>query len=343
MRFLYYIIMALILMPVSVSAQKYIDEAGRLKVIIIKDPYSDSRSGPEILQGPDLLEKGELKDVLGRSGCEIINVYDVKMPEESEREYGEWNRASITNRALGRIISSNNQDEIFIIGLLSGSKSLTGMLAGLQHIGPGRSPLKDSRGKDIIGLPRLGEGKPLKVGLVWIDSKGAFNTPDITIEGDMDGMNVAVAAGLCNTTLRLQSGLDPPLSTKYIVMAGVHDTNPYEQLNIDNSFIEILNVEDIRKISDNVDIQMERLSLITDIIYVHVDLSVINPEEIPGHPEAVAGGPTSEELAAFLEALFKYKKTAAFGVAALHDDAEEVSIKVAYRLIEGVIKGLKSR
>jgi len=85
------------------------------------------------------------------------------------------------------------------------------------------------------------------------------------------------------------------------------------------------------------------LSLITDIIYVHVDLSVINPEEIPGHPEAVAGGPTSEELAAFLEALFKYKKTAAFGVAALHDDAEEVSIKVAYRLIEGVIKGLKSR
>jgi len=171
MRFLYYIIMALILMPVSVSAQKYIDEAGRLKVIIIKDPYSDSRSGPEILQGPDLLEKGGLKDVLGHSGCEIINVYDVKMPEESEREYGEWNRASITNRALGKIISSNNQDEIFIIGLLSGSKSLTGMLAGLQHIGPERSPLKDSRGEDIIGLPRLGEGKPLKVGLVRISIK----------------------------------------------------------------------------------------------------------------------------------------------------------------------------
>jgi arginase len=217
------------------------------------------------------------------------------------------------------------------------------MLAGLQHMGPGRSPLKDSRNREIIGLPRLGEGRPLRVGLVWIDSKGAFNTPDSTLEGDMGGMNVAVAAGLCNTNLRLQAGLDPPLATKYIVMAGVQNLYPHEQVHIDNTFIEILSVDEIRNRSENIAKQMERLSRLTDLIYVHVDLSVLDPAEVPGHPQAVSEGPTSQELAACLEILFKHPKAAAIGIASLPDDAEEISLKAAYRMLEGALRGVKSR
>ena len=69
----------------------------------------------------------------------------------------------------------------------------------------------------------------------------------------MGGMNVAVAAGLSNTMLRQQAGLDPPISTKHIVMAGVQNTNPYEQLDIDNSFIETVSVEEMRNLSGSID------------------------------------------------------------------------------------------
>ena len=179
--------------------------------------------------------------------CDVAHVTTVQMPAELEREYGEWNRASLTNRTLGKTIYESDQGEHFFIGLLSGSKSLVGMLAGLQHLGPDRQPLQDSMGRDILGLPRLGESKPLKVGLVWISARGDFNTPNTSMEGDMGGMNVAVAAGLSNTMLRQQAGLDPPISTKHIVMAGVQNTNPYEQLNIDNSFIETLSVAEMRE------------------------------------------------------------------------------------------------
>ena len=186
-------------------------------------------------------------------------------------------------------------------------------------------------------------GKPLKVCLIWIDAKAAFNTPDITVEGDMGGMNVAVAAGLCNSNLRLQAGLDPPLSTKYIVMAGVRDTNPYEQVHIDNSFIETISVDEIRNLSANINVQLKRLGRLTDVIYVHVDMSVLDPEEIPGHRHSVPGGPSSRELAAFLEEVFKYKKAAAIGIASMPDQPAEISLKAANRLIEGVILGVKSR
>jgi arginase len=217
------------------------------------------------------------------------------------------------------------------------------MLAGLQHLGPGREPIKDSKGKDIPGLVRLGEGKPLKVGLVWIDSRAAFNTPEITLDGEMGGMNLAVAAGLCNYNLRLKAGLDPPISTKHIVLAGVRETTPYEELNIDNSFIERISVEDIVNLSENVNNQMERLSKLTDIIYVHVDLSVLDPAELPGYSRSVPDGPSSKELAAFLNIVFKYPKTAALGVASLNDNPEQITMDAAFTIINGAIQAIKNR
>ena len=150
----------LLVIPLLFPSQRYVDDSGKVNVVIVKDPYSDSRTGPELVLGPEKLEKGGLLAVLEKSGCTTVKIADVKMPLESEREYGEWNRASLTNRTLGRILSSYDQDEVFFIGLLSGSKSLVGMLAGLQHLGPDRMPLKDSRGRDIIGLPRRGDSKP---------------------------------------------------------------------------------------------------------------------------------------------------------------------------------------
>ncbi len=88
---------------------------------------------------------------------------------------------------------------------------------------------------------------------------------------------------------------------------------------------------------------MKRLSLLTDVIYIHVDLSVLDPAEVPGHPHAPPKGPTSTELAACLEAMFQYPKAAAIGIASLPDDAKDVSLKAAYRLLEGALRGVKSR
>ncbi len=334
---------ALLLITTTAYAQSYEDSSGTVNVLLIKDPYTDSRSGPEQLKGPDNLENRGIEDILKKAGFKIAKIEQVRMPAEREREYGEWNRASLTNRILARFISSQEQNEYFIIGLLSGSKSLLGMLAGLQHQGPGRKPLKDSLGRDILGIPRLRKNSPLKVGLLWMDAKAAFNTPDITLDGEMGGMNVAVAAGRCCTTLRLQAGLDPPIPTRHIVMAGVRDTNPYEQVHIDESFIENISVEDIEGRTSNVKNQMNRLSVLTDVIYVHIDMSVLDPSEIPGHPRAVRQGPSSQELAECLALIFTYPKASAAGLASMPENPADITIAAANRLIQGIVTGVKSR
>jgi arginase len=197
----------------------------------------------------------------------------------------------------------------------------------------------------LAGLQRCAGGKPLKVGLVWLDAHGDFNTPETSLSGLLGGMPVAVSAGLCLTRLRLKAGLDPALPTKYIVMGGLRNVYPYEQELLDRSDVEFLSTEDIITLSEKIDLQMERLSRLTDIIYVHVDMDIINPEEVGGANFPVPGGPTSYELGAALQKMFRWQKASAFGVASTpyKDDKEGLNKNAAYRLIEGVIKGIKER
>ncbi len=90
---------------------------------------------------------------------------------------------------------------------------------------------------------------------------------------------------------------------------------------------------------------MQRLSRLTDLIYIHIDMDVLDPPEVLGHPLTVANGPTSKELGAALELMFTYEKAAALGIASYPytADPDKISLKAAYNLVEGAIRGIQGR
>ena len=183
-------------------------------------------------------------------------------------------------------------------------------------------------------------------GLVFIDAHGDINTPETTLSGMLGGMPVAVSAGMCLRNLRLESGLDIALPTRYIVMGAVRDTDPLEQELIDRTQIEHITVDDIRNRSENIHAQMERLSEMVDKIYIHVDMDVLDPEEVAGHPLTVPNGPTSTELAGAIREMFRYEKASALGIASTpwgERDQGGLSRQAAYNLIRGAIQGVKER
>jgi arginase len=320
-----FMVIVILFMPMMILAQKYQNTDGKIRVVIVKNPYSGSRSGPELSEGPDILEDGGLKELLEKTGCIVEKIKDVRLTQEEDKDYGVWHRLGLANGHLCEMVATNEKEGFFNVGLLANCNSLMGMLAGLQHSGPGR--------------------RPLRIGLVWIDAHGDFNTPETTLSGMLGGMPVAVSAGLCLTRLRMKSGLEPALPTKYIVMVGIRDTDPLEQELIDRSDIEMISVEDIRSLSDNIHHQMERLSRLTDKIYIHIDMDVLDPKEVTGHSLTVPDGPTSEELADALKMMFQYEKASAIGIASYPAGRDEdgLSQKAAYRLIEGALKGVKAR
>lgn len=316
----------LLVVPAMISAQQVNDSGGMVNVALIKMAYTGARNVAELSGTPAYLEQGGLAGRLQALGATLKPVETVALTSEEQGDYGEWHRLGLANGHLADIVAANVREGYVPVGLLANCSSLMGMLGGVQHSGPPR--------------------RPLKVGLVWIDAHGDFNTPETTLSGMLGGMPVAISAGLALTNLRLKSGLDPALPTKYIVMAGVRDTDPLEQELIDRSDIEMLTVDDIRTLSDNFHTQMRRLSQLTDIIYVHVDMDVLDPAEVSGHSLPVADGPTSTELAAAVREMFKYEKVAAFGVASTpagDRDRDGLSLEAAYRLIEGAVKGVQER
>ena len=162
----------------------------------------------------------------------------------------------------------------------------------------------------------------------------------------LGGMPVAVAAGMCLRNLRLESGLDIPLPERYIVMGAVRDTDPLEQELLDRSEVEHITTDDIRHRSEKIHAQMERLSSLVDKIYVHIDMDVLDPKEVAGHPLTVPNGPTSMELAGALTEMFRYEKAAALGIASTpwgDRDSGGLSREAAYNLIKGAIQGIKER
>jgi len=312
--------------PTMISAQRYLSPDGELRIALVKMAYTGSRNVTERSANPDYLEAGGIEGILEGEGALLRPTQEVHLTAEDEREYGEWNRLSLANGHLATLVAENERDGFLTIGLLGNCNALMGMLGGLQHSGPTR--------------------RPLKVGLVWIDAHGDFNTPETTLSGMLGGMPVAASAGMALHNIRRKSGLDPALPTSYIVMVGVRDTDPLEQELIDRSDIEMISVEDVRSLSDNLHSQMERLSRLTDIIYVHVDMDVLDPEEVQGHSLNVPDGPTSTELAAAIAEMFRYEKVSGLGIASTPSgerDPEGLSREGAYRLMLGAVEGVRGR
>jgi len=307
-------------------AQSHDSSAKTVRVALVKMPYVGERNVPELSGGPDYLEQGGLQKLLEAQGVQTKLASPVALSADEEKAYGSWNRLALANGELAKVVADERRNGNLPVGLLANCSSILGMLSGLQHSGP--------------------NAKPLRVGMVFVDAHGDFNTPETTLSGMLGGMPVAVAAGQCLTRLRMKTGLEPAVPTRHIVEVCVRDTDPLEQELLDRSDIQQLTLDDVRTRSANLHSAMQRLSETTDIIYIHVDMDGLDPREVPGHPLTVPGGPTSIELAAALAEMFKYEKVAAFGVASTpygDKDKTGISRQAAYNLILGAVKGVQQR
>jgi arginase len=296
-----------------------------VRIGLPKFHYNGHFGREEIDASPDVMESGGLNELLEEMGCEIADRKTAKLTPIEERAYGARNRMALASNHLADIVAQEIRNDILPIGLLSNCNGLMGMLAGHQRSG--------------------GLNQRLSVGLVWVDAHGDFNTPETRLRGMMGGMPVAISTGLCLHHIRRTCGLDPPLAPKYVTMVGVRDTDPWEQHLIDKYDIPQITVEDIRRLSPAIDMEIDRLSRLTDLVYVHIDLDVLDPEDIPGAGLPVEDGPTSEELGEALEIMFESPKVAGFGLASYpaSRDPERKGLKSVYRLVEGVVKGYQNR
>ena len=306
--------------PSLMHAQRYTGSDGRLRVALVKQPFSPTGTSVS----PNTMANGGIQQVLAGMGA-VVRVAEAALTPDEATEYGGWKRLGTALGHFADIVAKSERDGYFTVGLLATCPSMPGLVAGLQHSGPDR--------------------EPIKIGMLWLDAHPDFNTPETTRSGSLGGMPVAVATGRALQRMRLDAHLDPPLSDRHIVMGGVRLTDPLEQQLLDQSLIEQLSVDDLRNMTPAVFAQLDRLSRITDKIYVHIDMDVLDPREVMGHGNKVPNGPSSEQLAALFETIFRrYPTASAIGFATIPaTDEGGLSLAAVNRMIAGAIRGVKAR
>jgi arginase len=303
-----------------VAAQKYVAPGGAVRVALAKQPLSPN--GPS--KGPATMADGGIQKILADLGA-TIRVDEARLTADEDKEYGGWKRLGMSLGHFADIVARNERDGYFTVGLLATCPSMPGLVAGLQRSGPTL--------------------EALRIGMLWLDAHPDLNTPETTRSGSLGGMPVAVATGRALQVMRLDAKLDPPLSDLHVVMGGVRLTDPLEQHLLDTSRIEQLSVADLQRQTPAVWAQLDRLDRISDKIYVHIDMDVLDPREVMAHGNKVPGGPSSEELARLFEEIFRrYPKASAIGFATIPPtDEGGLSIAALNRMIAAAVRGVKAR
>src|SRR5215471_8599431 len=177
------IAIALVSAPLlSGKPQKYSGAEGKLRIALIKQPYSPT--GTSI--GPNTMANGGIQQILAGMNT-IVRVEEVELTPDELTEYGAWKKLSWALGHFSDLVAKNERDGYFTVGLLATCPSMPGLVAGLQHSGPTH--------------------EPIRIGMLWLDAHPDFNTPETTRSGSLGGMPVAVATGRALDRMRMDAHL----------------------------------------------------------------------------------------------------------------------------------------
>ena len=115
---------------------------------------------------------------------------------------------------------------------------------------------------------------PDNLGVVWFDAHGEFNTPETTLSGFLDGMPIAMATGRCWKSVTKTIPGFSPVAEKKIVLIGARDLDVEEQLQLEQSEINLIRTVDGKEteILKEIEAALMQLQRRVTGIYLHIDM-----------------------------------------------------------------------
>jgi arginase len=173
----------------------------------------------------------------------------------------------------------------------------------------------------VIGGLQEAHGPAARIGLVWFDAHGDFNTPRTTLSGMLGGMPVAVAAGLAYPRWRELSRQPAPIPTDRILMVDVRNLDPPEEQLIRATDVVIASPGEGFP-GENLEQAVAELASRCDLLYLHIDSDILDERYVPNHRTKEPNGPSMEQVLAAIETVMATGKVAVFAVVSVWADGE---------------------
>lgn len=171
----------------------------------------------------------------------------------------------------------------------------------------------------VAGMQAAG-GAGERIGIVWIDAHGDFNTPETSYSGILAGMPVAILAGLAGPLWREAAGLLAPIPTDRILLAGARELDEKEETLLQSTEVRLVRDAQLRDKSTFND-AVRRLASRCQSLVLHVDLDVLDPRFVPSASTPSPNGLTVEELIGILRNVLQTGKVAVIALSSLNPGA----------------------
>jgi arginase len=267
-----------------------------VKIRIIEMPldYGASRRGGDM--GPSAIRLAGLRDRLNSLGIENDDLYPPIQipPQEYIDPASEIQRDNAKH--LGPIIDACSQLASHVESVArAGDFPL--ILGGDHSIALG----------SIAGVSAAHAAAGRRVGVLWVDAHGDFNTTQTTPSGNIHGMILAASCGFGIeelTNFYTPARKIDPANVCYI---GVRDLDPRERDLMRQAGVRVHTMSDIDRngIAATIDSIIAFFRERVDAVHLSFDIDAIDPRFAPGVGIEVPGGLTYREVLFLMEELSK--------------------------------------
>jgi arginase len=288
---------------------------------IVTVPYRYDQRADGSGRGPEALLSEGLEQRLTKLGFEDVTFRESSLPDD-ERVGGSIavNVGRLGAHTATHVAEARGQGAGVLV--LSGDDtSMVGVVSGIQKAhGPG-----------------------VKVGLVWLDAHGDFNTPETSYSGILAGMPLAILAGLAGPLWRGAAGLAAPVPTDRILVSGVRDLDEREATLLQSTDVRVVKAAEATRTTAHRQ-AVKRLATSCEILCVHVDLDVLDPSLVPSSATPEPGGLSVQETAVLIGEVLEMGKVGVLSIAGLNPGGGQLgrrSIATTLSLIESILPGWK--
>jgi arginase len=157
-----------------------------------------------------------------------------------------------------------------------------------------------------IGSVR-GAARGRRLGLIWVDAHGDFNTAETTPSGNIHGMSLAALTGRGHPHL---VGADTVIDERHVALVGVRDLDATEQIQLRASGVHVFTMHDVdrRGMAAVMEEAIRRVSAGAQGFHLSLDLDALDPQEAPGVGTPVSGGLTYREAHLAMEMVAESRK-----------------------------------
>jgi arginase len=210
-------------------------------------------------RGPRALLDAGIGEQIQARGHTIRDIVWVDLPKSERTRDSVTNLGRIAHRTAAAVKAALAERDRFVLVLAGDCTHSLGPIGGLAQA----------------------RGRP---GVVWFDAHGDMNTWETTTTGLLGGMPYAVALGWDLADWRLAAGLEPAVRPEAAALIGTSDLDPAEVEALQRHPILHIDAQQLMQsgVAERVRAALSPRATEADGWYIHLDLDVAGPEELPG-------------------------------------------------------------